>query len=148
MGLCSCAWVPPRGVRQRPGRVSSRTRSPYSSSYHVYRWSDAAYRGDWEALFRIAVRGSWDFAYGRFANCTRLLRNPQGARTPSRYTALHQAAWHGAPVNIVQGLIELGASRGYSVMFFHSTQGLTSYATYRWSPNHRRQTPTTARYCA
>jgi len=79
------------------------------------RWTNAAYKGNWDALFRIAVRYEQDM--GRFANSSRL--HPRFDATSgnpfvgklSGYTALHQAAWHGAPVEIVQGLIELGASR-------------------------------------
>jgi len=79
-------------------------------------WTNAAYKGNWDALFRIAVRYEQDM--GRFANSSRL--HPRFDATSgnpfvgklSGYTALHQAAWHGAPVEIVQGLIELGASRG------------------------------------
>jgi hypothetical protein len=65
--------------------------------------------GDWD-LLKIPVRTKWDFAIGRFANCTRLRPNPD-SKTPSSYTALHQATCHGAPVKIVQGLIKLGSSR-------------------------------------
>src|ERR1700722_12820026 len=79
------------------------------------RWSDAAYHGDWDTLFQIAARTAW---VGSFANCTRLRPKPdlEGSvpvGQPSGYTALHQAAWHGAPVEIAQGLIELGASCMY-----------------------------------
>lgn len=74
---------------------------------------DAAYHGNWDALFKIAVRSKSDFAIGRFANSTRLRpKSNDGNWKPSGYTALHQAAWYGAPVEIVQGIAELGASRG------------------------------------
>jgi len=60
--------------------------------------ADAARAGDWPAVLRqLATRDEW-------VNATRL----GGA---SGYTALHQAAWHGAPVEIVTRLVELGAWR-------------------------------------
>jgi hypothetical protein len=84
------------------------------------RWMDAACNADWDALLRIAAHVKYDFALGRLANATRLRSSsdPKDASTDSltslessAYTALHQAAWNGAPVDIVQALIELGASR-------------------------------------
>jgi hypothetical protein len=64
-------------------------------------------------VLRIAVRTTWD--YGRYANSAGL-RPRKGAtpsaRNPAGYTALHLAAWHGPSVDIVQGLLKLGASRG------------------------------------
>ena len=60
--------------------------------------ADAARAGDWPAVLRqLGTRREW-------VNATRL----GGA---SGYAALHQAAWHGAPVDAVTRLVELGAWR-------------------------------------
>ena len=73
--------------------------------------ADLAYQGDWEELLRMAIETP------RLINSRRLQKKiaPGGAqgRPPAGYTALHQAAWHGAPVEIVQALINLGAHRMY-----------------------------------
>jgi hypothetical protein len=87
---------------------------------------DAAYIGDWD-LLKIPVRTKWCFAIGRFANCTRLRPNPpHGIHLP-------QAACHGAPVKIVQGLIELGSSRQciFSLALTHFNLCLSSIGGLR-----------------
>jgi len=71
------------------------------------KWADLAYQGDWEGLLRMETPV--------LINSRRLQKQigsgvAQG-RPPGGYTALHQAAWHGAPVEIVQALINLGARR-------------------------------------
>ena len=82
---------------------------------------DAAYNGNWHALLSIAVRPGYDFVTRDVANSTRLRPEPdangQNALEwkPSGYTALHQAAWWGAPIEVVRGLIELGASRAFII---------------------------------
>ena len=76
-------------------------------------WADLAYQGDWEELLRMGIEKPV------LINLRRLQKRigPGGAqgRPPAGYTALHQAAWHGAPVEIVQALINLGARRTYSI---------------------------------
>jgi hypothetical protein len=94
------------------------------------RWSDAAYEGRWDDLFRIALRSKWDFGIGRYANSFPLCASETEAgigNEPARkhhYAALHQAVWHGAPVEIVQGLIDLGASRRFVTLSSFSTHVL------------------------
>lgn len=59
--------------------------------------ADLAYAGNWADLLPI------------------LRRNPTLTNTPSEqkgYTVLHQAAWHGASLNVVGELLALGADRG------------------------------------
>jgi hypothetical protein len=72
-------------------------------------WADLAYKGDWEGLLRMGVESP------SLINSRRLQKRigPGGAqsRPTAGYTALHQAAWHGAPVEVVQALIDLGAHR-------------------------------------
>lgn len=74
-------------------------------------WADLAYKGDWEGLLRTGLERS------TLINSRRLQKQigPGGTqRRPSAgFTALHQAAWHGAPVEIVQALINLGAHRAH-----------------------------------
>jgi hypothetical protein len=88
---------------------------------------DAAYMGDWGTLLKVTR-----FAIRRFANCTRLRPNPDSKTPwrPSSYTALHQAAWHGAPIEIVQGLIELGSSR--QCILSLPSSDFTLLFDYRW----------------
>ena len=75
------------------------------------RWADLAYKGDWEELLRMGLESPG------LIDSRRLQKEigPGGAhsRPLAGYTALHQAAWHGAPVEIVQALINLGAHRAY-----------------------------------
>ena len=72
-------------------------------------WADLAYKGDWEGLLSTGLTSPG------LVNSRRLQKEigPGGVqRRPSAgFTALHQAAWHGAPVEIVQALINLGARR-------------------------------------
>lgn len=41
------------------------------------------------------------------------------SRPSAGYTALHQAAWHGARVEVVQALINLGTHRTYPISTIH-----------------------------
>ncbi|WP_329338927.1 ankyrin repeat domain-containing protein [Streptomyces sp. NBC_00663] len=68
-----------------------------------HRLADAARDGDWATVFRVLdeVRAKVN---AHWVNCTRL-------GGPSGYTPLHQAAWHGAPADVVQRLLALGAWR-------------------------------------
>lgn len=63
--------------------------------------ADAARDGRWDALF-TALESSW-----MSASSPNVWR-PGGA---SGFTPLHQAAWHGAPVDVVERLVDLGAWR-------------------------------------
>ncbi|PWI18246.1 hypothetical protein DI272_31965 [Streptomyces sp. Act143] len=68
-----------------------------------HRLADAARDADWATVFgvldevRAKVNAHW-------VNSARL-------GGPSGYTPLHQAAWHGAPADVVQRLLALGAWR-------------------------------------
>jgi hypothetical protein len=59
--------------------------------------ADAARDGQWPRLFELLATGGG-------VNKTRLT-------SKEGYTPLHQAAWHGAPVDVAQRLIQLGAWR-------------------------------------
>lgn len=61
--------------------------------------ADSAKAGDWSRVFRLLSR-----THGEWINSTR----PGGL---ARYAPLHQAAWHGAPVPVVEKLITLGGWR-------------------------------------
>lgn len=61
------------------------------------RLADAARAGQWDVVVEIADRD-------RSVNTTRVGGN-------SGFAPLHQAAWHGAPVPVVERLLELGAWR-------------------------------------
>lgn len=73
-------------------------------------WTEAAYHFDWEKLFGLALQDSCPTT---LINTTRLQRTENitsgNGRPLSGFTALHQAAWQGAPVEVVQGLLDLGA---------------------------------------
>ena len=60
--------------------------------------ADAARRGDWPKVFRLFSRNK------QWINATR----PGGS---AWYAPLHQAAWHGAPVAVVERLVGLGGWR-------------------------------------
>jgi hypothetical protein len=63
-----------------------------------------------DALANWAKAGDWDRVFALFQSpfLTPNRWRPAGS---SFYTPLHQAAWHGAPVDVVERLIELGAWR-------------------------------------
>lgn len=63
------------------------------------RLADAAKAGRWEDVFAALDISPWIGA------------NQWRIGGTSLYTPLHQAAWHGAPVDVVSRLIELGAWR-------------------------------------
>lgn len=67
----------------------------------VHQLMTMAYAGDWERVLRLIEDDS-----------TRAV-TPNRWRPDSEamYTPLHQAAWHGAPLDVVQRLVELGAWR-------------------------------------
>lgn len=69
------------------------------SSAPVNRLADVTKAGDWDALFALLEKSP--------------LLTPNRWRPAGRslYTPLHQAAWHGAPVAVVERLLELGAWR-------------------------------------
>lgn len=70
------------------------------------KWANLAYKGDWEGLLRMGIK------WPDLINSRRLHKRMSAPARPSAgYTALHQAAWHGAPVEIAQALIDLGAHR-------------------------------------
>ncbi|MFJ9916843.1 hypothetical protein [Actinacidiphila glaucinigra] len=67
--------------------------------------ADAARNGNWPRVMNIVYRkpNAWPDTQG-WANAVRL----NGKR---HYTPLHQAAWHGAPVDVVEFLLNNGAWR-------------------------------------
>ena len=60
--------------------------------------ADAAKSGDWQGVFELLSE------HREWINSTR----PGGS---AWYAPLHQAAWHGAPVTVVQQLLDSGAWR-------------------------------------
>jgi hypothetical protein len=91
----------------------------YSWSLMLNTWADLAYEGKWENLLKMGNETP------ALINSRRLQKRvgPGGTqgRPPAGFTALHQAAWHGAPVEIVQALINLGANRTYPISTTHLT---------------------------
>jgi len=81
-------------------------------------WADLAYQGKWEELLKMGTETPVLINSRRLQK--RIGPGAQG-RPPGGYTALHQAAWHGAPVEIVQALINLGANRMYPISTIHLT---------------------------
>jgi len=89
------------------------------------RWIDAACNSDWDMLFRLAICCKWNIAVGRFVNSMRLCSSSELefkdgnslVLKSSAYTTLHQAAWKGVPVEIIQALLKLGASYKFTCGF-------------------------------
>jgi hypothetical protein len=81
-------------------------------------WTEAAYYFDWEKLFRLALQDPFIHSPTNLINTTRLQKTENitsgDGRPLSGFTALHQAAWYGAPVEVVQGLLNLGAYRTFT----------------------------------
>ncbi|KAL9116920.1 MAG: hypothetical protein Q9187_006550 [Circinaria calcarea] len=72
------------------------------------RFADAAYAGDWPTVLS-SVR-TYSGIYGQpWVNCTRMSSSPDNEL--SGFTALHHAAYHGAPVEVVRQLVAMGAWR-------------------------------------
>lgn len=66
-----------------------------------HRLADVARAGDWDAVLRLVGSG----------RSTYPTVNSWRAVGTSWYAPLHQAAWHGAPVEVVERLLALGAWR-------------------------------------
>lgn len=85
----------------------------------VNKWAPFAHQGNWEELLRMRIETP------DLINSRRLQKRigPGGGqgRPPAGFTALHQAAWYGAPVEIVLALINLGANRAYPISITHLT---------------------------
>ena len=85
----------------------------------INNWADFAHQGNWEELLRMGIETP------DLINSRRLQKRigPGGeqGRPPAGYTALHQAAWYGADVEIVLALINLGANRAYPISSTHLT---------------------------
>jgi len=100
-------------------------------------WTEAAYVGDWEKLFCLATQVPRPYSPSDLTNTTRLQRTNNitsgNVRPLSGFTALHQAAWHGAPVEVVQGLLDLGAYRTFTYSAIRST----SHSYSRMDTDHR-----------
>jgi hypothetical protein len=92
--------------------VAVESSSTNSWAMMLNKWADLAYQGDWEELLRMAIETP-DLINSRRLQ-KRIGPGAQG-RPPAGYTALHQAAWHGVPVEIVQALINLGAHRTHFI---------------------------------
>lgn len=109
-----------------------------------FEWTEAAYNGDWEKLFRLALHDPVVYSPTLLINTTRLQRTESitsgHGRPLSGFTALHQAAWHGTRVEVVQGLLDLGAYR----KFTHSAIQVPPHsysrmdADYMWKESPRR----------
>jgi hypothetical protein len=65
-----------------------------------HRLADAAKAGDWPAVMKV-LDSDWSW----------LVINQWRPGGPAWFTALHQAAWHGAPTAIVKELLDRGALR-------------------------------------
>jgi ADP-ribosyl-[dinitrogen reductase] hydrolase len=78
-------------------RLHSGPRSPYAQAVQN-RFADAAKAGDWATVFAMLDDPR-----------TRVDINGVRPGRSARFTALHQAAWHGAPAEIVARLIRHGA---------------------------------------
>ena len=100
------------------------------------KWTEAAHNGDWEKLFRLALQPP--DSPTALTNTSRLQRTENitsgNGRPLSGFTALHQAAWHGAPVEVVQGLLDIGAYRAYAHTFYY-TNVIHSY--FRMDADYR-----------
>ncbi|MCJ1254365.1 hypothetical protein MMC24_002180 [Lignoscripta atroalba] len=70
--------------------------------------ANASYCGDWWRVFNLIDQAMVHYKE-IWVNCIRMTRSPE--QIPSGYTALHQAAYHGASVELVQKLLDLGAWR-------------------------------------
>jgi hypothetical protein len=110
----------------RPGIVERRSK-----------WTEAAYIGDWEMVFRLAFQDIHKCGPTDLVNTTRLQKaeniTSSCVRPLSGFTALHQAAWHGAPVEVVQGLLDLGAYRTLT----HPTVRRSPHSYYRMDADCR-----------
>lgn len=84
------------------------------------KWADLAYQGDWEELLRMVTETPVLINSRRLQK--RIGAGGAQCRPSAGYTALHQAAWHGAPVEVVQALINLGAHRTYPISTIHLTK--------------------------
>ncbi|MFC8797595.1 hypothetical protein ACFT2C_07660 [Promicromonospora sp. NPDC057138] len=84
--------------------------------------ADAARRGDWEQVLK-------------FSRETEMGPNTWRPGGKSRFTSLHQAAWHNAPIEVVEELLDLGAWRT-----LRTTEGRTAYDIAR-SKGHTRLLP-------
>lgn len=67
--------------------------------HHSHRLADAAKAGDWASVFRLLDSSYW------------LGPNHWRIGGTSWFTPLHQSAWHGAPADVAERLVALGAWR-------------------------------------
>ncbi|KAI9775929.1 MAG: hypothetical protein M1839_000718 [Geoglossum umbratile] len=72
--------------------------------------SNACYYGDWQKAM-AALAYSSEVRKQEWVNCWRILASDRTEDSPSGYTPLHQAAYHGASREIVKELVEMGAWR-------------------------------------
>ena len=70
--------------------------------------ANAAYVGHWSRVIKHVQTGSREYNQ-RWINCVRMGNNPK--YEISGFTPLHQAAYLGAPVDVVKRLISMGAWR-------------------------------------
>ncbi|MGW4525933.1 hypothetical protein [Amycolatopsis sp. NPDC004378] len=87
---------PPRAEDHEWDGVTQRTTCSPQEAAHRDQIADAARNGNWQHLFAVLDT--------RYVNRVRL-GGTEG------FAPLHQAAWHGAPVEVAQRLVELGAWR-------------------------------------
>lgn len=73
---------------------------------------DDQYVADRDSLADAARAGDWTMVLELLRGGRSLVPNHWRLGGESWFTPLHQAAWHGAPVAVVQELVRLGASRG------------------------------------
>ncbi|KAF8536865.1 hypothetical protein BDD12DRAFT_982502 [Trichophaea hybrida] len=76
-------------------------------------FAENAYMGNWKRLLELLVEANQVHRQW-WINCIRPVTIGQDKwedYVPSGYTPLHQAAWHGAPVHVIETLIQHGAWR-------------------------------------
>ncbi|KAI9777731.1 MAG: hypothetical protein M1835_005165 [Candelina submexicana] len=110
---------------------------PDWSPYYQKRYdlANAVTAGEWDRAFELLEQAK--ALYGQcWVNCIRFRISDQD-RDPSGYTPLHQAALFGAPVEVVQKLVELGAWRTARSIRGGDNTPLDMVQTPEWDPLHR-----------
>jgi len=111
--LQSFRAMPPRdrtAKREWEGTLNpEQLRDHHVKERNVY--ADALYRGDWNKVMEILVKEQGDIVLADWVNLPRL-NKPKAERDPNKqptgYRALHQAAYHNAPLEIVDALVQMG----------------------------------------
>ncbi len=111
--------------------------NPYYQKRHEL--ANAVYAGEWDHAFQLLAQAKT--LYGQsWVNCIRF-RTSDLDREPSGYTPLHQAAYFGAPIEVVQKFVELGAWRTARSMRGGDNTPLDVVQVPEWHPLHRTLMP-------